>query len=121
MVNEKYYEGYEGDEEILFRLYVNKEEVESVGIWGGYFSTIIKLIPPQDGGWVGFPYYYHLNSGWHDEENWYVPDIDLFYKQLQLIDENALAYNVDKEVLDLIRSMFSKAKDFHGDITISCY
>lgn len=121
MVNEKYYEGYEGDEEILFRLYVNKEEVESVGIWGGYFSTIIKLIPPQDGGWVGFPYYYHLNSGWYDEENWYVPDIDLFYEQLQLIDENALAYNVDKEVLDLIRSMFSKAKDFHCDITISCY
>lgn len=121
MVNEKYYEGYEGDEEILLRLYIDKEEVESVGIWGGYFSEIIKLIPPREEGWVGFSYYYHLNSGWYDEENWFVPDIDLFYEQLQLIDENALAYNVDKEVLDLIRSMFSKAKDFHGDITISCY
>lgn len=32
MVNEKYYEGYEGDEEIFFRLYINKKEVESVGI-----------------------------------------------------------------------------------------
>ena len=121
MVNEKYYEGCEGDEEILFRLYIGKKEVESVGIWGGYFSTIIELIPPKEEGWVGFSYYYHLNSGWYDEENWYVPDIDLFYEQLQETDENKLAYNADKEVLDLIRSMFSKAKNFCGEITISSY
>lgn len=57
----------------------------------------------------------------YDEENWCVPDIDLFHEQLQEIDENTLAYNADKEVLNLIRSMFSKAKNSHGDITISSY
>lgn len=55
MVNEKYYEGYEGDEEIFFRLYIDKEEVGSVGIWGGYFSTIIELIPPQEEGGLASP------------------------------------------------------------------
>lgn len=120
-MNERYYEGYEGDEEICFRLFVNKEEVESIGIWGGYFSTIIELIPPQKEGWVGFTYYYHLNTGWYDEENWNVPDIHLFYEQLQEIDENMLAYNEDKEVLHLICSMFRKAKESCGYITISSY
>ena len=78
------------------------------------------MIPPRENGWVGFSYYYHLNSGWYNEENWCVPNIDLFYEQLQEIDENTLAYNADKEVLNLIRSMFSKAKNSHGDIT-NCY
>lgn len=40
MVNEKYYEGYEGDEEILFRLCIDKEEVESVGIWAVTFPQL---------------------------------------------------------------------------------
>ena len=121
MVNEKYYEGYEGNEEIYFRLFINKREVESLGVWGGYFSAIVKLIPPQKEGWIGFPYYYHLNSGWYDEENWNVPDIDLFYKQLQKIDKSKLTYKEDKEVLYLICSMFKKAKESQGNITISSY
>lgn len=120
-MNESYYKGHEGDEEICFRLFINAEEIESIGIWGGYFSTIIKLIPPQKEGWIGFPYYYHLNIGWYDKENWIVPDINLFYEQLQKIDENMLEYKEDKEVLCLIRSIFKKAKESCGHITISSY
>lgn len=121
MMNERYYNGFDGDEEICLRLFINEYEVESVGIWGGYFSSIIKLIPPKNDGWSGFAYYFHLNTGWYDEENWEVPNIPLFYKQLCEIDESLLLYNEDKEVLHILQAMFKKAKDLYGRITISSY
>lgn len=121
MMNEKYYNGFEGDEEICFRLFINEKEVESIGVWGGYLSSIVKLIPAQKEGWIGLAYYYHLNIGWYDEENWVVPDIALFYEQLREIDENLLSFNEDKEVLYLLQSMFRRAKDLCGKITISSY
>lgn len=121
MIDERYYDGFEGDEEICIRLLINEVEVESIGIWGGYFSSIIKLISPQNEGWTGFAYYFHLNIGWYDEENWEVPNIPLFYKQLCEIDESMLSYNEDKEVLHILQAIFKKAKDTCGRITISSY
>lgn len=121
MINEKYYDGFEGDEEIFFRLYVQGEEVESLGIWGGYFSSIIKLISPRKDGWYGLAYYYHLNIGWYDEENWEVPNLALFYEQLIEVDETLLTHNEDKEVLHLLQKLFRKAIDNNGLITISSY
>ncbi len=121
MINERYYEGFEGDEEILLRLYVHDKEIEQLGVWSGYFNSIVQTIKPQKDGWTGLAYYYHLAIGWYDEENWVVPDLRLFYEQLMEVDEKLLVYNEDREVLHLLRCLFEKAIEKQGRITISSY
>ena len=43
-VNEKFYDGFEGEPKITFCLMENNCVVEKIGIWDGYFNEIIKLI-----------------------------------------------------------------------------
>lgn len=121
MINERYYEGFEGNEEILLRLYVHDKELEQLGVWSGYFNSIVETIKPQKDKWTGIAYYYYLDIGWYDEENWVVPDLRLFYEQLMEVDEKLLAYNEDREVLHLLRCLFEKAIEKQGRITISSY
>ena len=119
MINRKYYEGYEGAEEIIVTLSVPNSKTESYGIWDGYFDCIIESIKPTGPVWEGFLYYYHLCGGWYDEDDWLVPDLLLFHKQLLDIDENQLQFPRAKEVLELLRNLFQKAIDLEGQITMS--
>ena len=121
MINKKYYKGFEGEEEIVVNLILQEETVYSLGIWGCYFHSIIYQIPATQNGWDGFAYYFHLVTGWYDEDNWEVPNLPLFYKQLLDIDEKQLEYQEEKEILHILREMFLKAIDKQGKITITQY
>lgn len=119
-INEKYYNGFEGDEEIVFRLYIRDKEKEQLGIWGGYFNSIVELIKPDDKGWTGLAYYYHLDIGWYEEENWKIPDIELAYRQLLGIYKNIINEN-EKKILNIILKLLKKALKKCGFVTISSY
>ena len=47
-IDEKYYDGFEGEPEMIFTLVKINGDKEEFGIWDGYFSEIIKKIsmPP---------------------------------------------------------------------------
>ena len=119
MIDREYYWGYEGSGEIIVSRTLPEGETKSYGIWDGYFDCIIESIKPTGPHWDGFLYYYHLVIGWYDEDDWPVPDLRLFYKQLLGIDENELQFPRAKEVLRLLRNMFQQAIDYDGQITMS--
>jgi hypothetical protein len=79
-----FYSGYEGEGEIVFYHKSSQWDIEvcKLSMWVGYFDEIINSIPPnRQGFWEGIPYYYHLNTGFYDEENWECKDKEFFLAQ----------------------------------------
>ena len=52
-VNEIYYEGYEGEPEIIFIIENNGIKHKMIGVWDGFLNDILSDIKPTDKGWVG--------------------------------------------------------------------
>lgn len=117
-INEKYYNGFEGESEIIFSLIENDITIEKIGIWDGYFNAIMELVEPEENGWTGLAYYYHLYTGWYEEENWLIPNVLEAYKQLSNIDASELVYREEKEVLFLIVDVLKHAVENNGKVFI---
>ena len=117
-VNEKYYDGFEGEPEITFCLVENNSVAQKIGVWDGYFNSIMRLIQPEKEGWTGLAYFYHLYIGWYEEDNWFIPDILETYDQLANIDSNELVNREEKEVLILIVNMLKRAIEHNGKVYI---
>ncbi|SHK19153.1 hypothetical protein SAMN02745163_03392 [Clostridium cavendishii DSM 21758] len=118
-INEEYYDGFEGEPEMIFTLVKSNGQKEEFGIWDGYFSTIIKKVKPKENGWTGLAYYYHLYIGWYDESPWMVENLIESYEQLKEIDIESFENDEDKKVLVKIICMFKKAIDNGEKIYIS--
>lgn len=117
-INEKFYDGFEGEPEITFCLIENHVMIEKIGIWDGYFNEIIEKIRSGDGGWTGLAHFYHLYTGWYEEENWFIPDVLEVYRQLVNIDADELENREAKEVLCLVIRMLERAIDDNGKVCI---
>jgi hypothetical protein len=118
-IDEKYYDGFEGEPEMIFTLVKINGEKEGFGIWDGYFITIIEKVEPKENGWTGLAYYYHLYIGWFEENPWLVENLIESYEQLKEIDIESFEYNEDKEVLRKIMCLFKEAIDNGDKIYIS--
>ncbi len=118
-IDEKYYDGFEGDPEMIFTLVKSNGQKEEFGIWEGYFSTIIKKVKPKEIGWTGLAYYYHLYTGWYEESPWIVNNLVESYEQLKEIDIESFVYDKEKEVLEIIIYLFEKAINNQGTLFIS--
>lgn len=117
-VNEKYYDGFEGEPEITFCLIKDDIIIEKVGIWDGYFNEIMKLVRPEKEGWTGLAYFYQLYTGWYEDDNWSIPNISEAYKQLANINSNELVNREEKEVLILVINLLKRAVDNNGKVYI---
>lgn len=107
MINNTYYSGFEGEPEIQFIL--NRGSGNYVlSIWEGYFDRIMSLLKPDDTGWTGIAYYYHMYTGWYDEDMWIVEDIIDSYNKFKSIPKEHLCKN-SKAVLEEICKLFSEA------------
>lgn len=118
-VDERYYDGFEGEPEMMFTLLKNNGEKREFGIWDGYFVSIIEKVQPRINGWTGLAYYYHLDIGWFEESPWLVKNILESYEQLKEIDINSLEEDEDKEVLEKIMVMFKEAIENDEKVYIS--
>ncbi|MBD7912075.1 dihydroorotate dehydrogenase (quinone) [Clostridium cibarium] len=118
-IDEKYYIGFEGEPEIIFSLLKSNGEKEEFGIWDGYFSTIIEKVEPNENGWTGLAYYYHLDIGWFEESPWLVENLIESYEQLKEINIESFEYDEDKDVLRKIIIMFKEAIDNDEKVYIS--
>ncbi len=116
--NDKFYDGFEGEPKITFCLMENDIIVEEVGIWDGYFNKIMNLVRPERERWTGLAYYYHLYTGWYEEDNWLIPNILETYEQLVNIDSGELENKEEKEILDLVVNLLKRAIDNNGKVYI---
>ena len=84
-----FYAGFEGEPEVTF---VRTGTIEqSLHAWDGYFSQVLEAIEPgTDGQWHGLVLHYHLETGWYDEENFEVKDVELFATQLATLNISLL-------------------------------
>ena len=118
VVNTKFYDGFEGEPQITFCLLEEDVITEKVSIWDGYFNEIMKMIQPEKEGWTGLAYYYHLYSGWYEEDEWFIPNILDAYEQLASINIAEVKYEEEKEILFLVTKHIKKAIDHGGRVYI---
>lgn len=118
-VDERYYDGSEGEPEMIFTLLKKNGEKKEFGIWDGYFVTIIEKVEPKINGWTGLAYYYHLDIGWFEESPWLAENLLDSYEQLKEIDINSFKDDKDKEVLNKIITIFKEAIDNEDKVYIS--
>lgn len=117
-INEKYYHGFEGEPEMMFCLLENDVIVEKIGIWEGYFYFIMQLVQPEEEGWTGLAYFYHLCIGWYEEENWMIPDLEEAHRQLANLNPGELTEGEAGEALVIIRNLLKRAIDKNGKVCI---
>ena len=104
--NYSYYEGYEGEGEIVFYI----EHDQAIHIWEGYFDDIYDT-PTLDGnGWKGFTRDYHQFEGVFSEDGG-ITEIDPseYLEDLMLYKEKAFEFEETTEVFNLMVSFLEEA------------
>lgn len=119
-INEKYYDDFWGEPSMEFYRMENDVIAEKFTIWEGYFYYIMQLVLPEEEGWTGLAYFYHLHTGWYDEENWLIPNIAEAYRQLEKLNPRELP-DEEQEVLALILNMLKRAMDTNGKVYIDYF
>ncbi|MES2638741.1 MAG: hypothetical protein V4850_04645 [Myxococcota bacterium] len=69
-----FYQGFEGEPELIVELRVARARKATVRAWTGYFDELMALVPPSAEGWTGLALHYHLCTGWQEENEWIDPD-----------------------------------------------
>lgn len=101
--NNKFYEGFEGEEEVEFSVTVGN--METLHIWEGYFSDIF-CEPSLDGkGWHGFTRDYNQCEGAFDDAGEaIISNLQEYIDDLKIYENRKFKFEETKEVYDLICS-----------------
>lgn len=81
MLNRKYYEGFEGEPELIL---VNEEN--KLIIWNGFFEAILDALLETNLEKEGIIKEYFYHEGWYDDSPWVIKDVQLTIKQLKSFD-----------------------------------
>lgn len=118
-IDESYYEGFEGEPEIIFYLELQGEYLKKFGVWDGYFDEIIEKIEFGEKGWEGLAYYYHLFIGWYEESPWLIPNLQEAYEQIINIDIKKFNEKEEKDIIIKIARLMEEAIERKGNVYIS--
>ncbi len=113
----RYYDGFEGEPEIRF-IYKKGSDSKILVMWEGYFDQIMRLMGPDESGWTGLAYYYHMYLGWYEESPWAVEDLQMALKQFESIDCRKLCSEA-KEILGIICDMLREADSNSFEVFIA--
>lgn len=106
VINRRYYDGFEGEPEIQF-ICSKGSDSEVLVIWEGYFDQIMELVRPEESGWTGLAYYYHMDLEWNDGP-WEIEDLHMALLQFKSIDNQKLRSRA-KEILVLLCDILEEA------------
>ena len=108
MHNYKYYDGYEGEPEII--LCAKDINMEILHIWDGFWDDIFGN-PPDDGrGWIGFTRDYNQCEGAFDTEGeGFVTNLYEYAKDLISYKVKEFDFKETYAVYDLLCSWFEEA------------
>lgn len=120
--DERYYEGFEGEPEIVFIVSHNGTEYKRVGSWEGYFDDMLQRVKPEQEGWTGLAYYFHVgmyeDEQWLKDRPWHVSDLHLALRQLREIERDRLEFKDTAHVLELLIELIKNAIDNEDEISI---
>lgn len=100
LVDNRYYNGFEGEPEIQF-VYKKDNDTDIFIIWEGYFDQIMRLIKPDENGWNGMAYCYNMYTGWYEKSPWNIENLHLALRQFESIEE----YMLNKEAADVLKKI----------------
>lgn len=102
LLNRKYYEGFEGEPELVL---VNEEN--KFIIWNGYFEAILDALLEINLEKEGIIKEYFNHEGWYDESPWAIKDIQLTIEQLKSFDLSKVKQsdNIKNVLPDLVQEI----------------
>lgn len=101
-----YYNGYEGEGEIIIRL----EMEEEVHIWEGYFEDIYDIPSLTGNGWKGFTRDYNQLEGIFSEEDIIMGiNPEEYLEDLMLYKDKQFEFAETIDVFKLIKSLLEKS------------
>lgn len=121
-IDERYYNGFEGEPEIIFIISNNGTEYKRVGFWDGYFNDMLREVKPTDEGWTGIAYYFHVGmfekEQWLEDKPWHISNLPSVLYQLQTIKRDKIEWQETINVLDLLIDLIKKAIENNEEISI---
>ena len=115
-----WYSKFNGEPEIQIKLYDNSGYVKTtVNIWEGYFNDILFAIPPLEGVWGELSLPFHTCSGWYDNDEWTITNVDRAILELKSIDRQHIE-DVEWQILKKLIEIFEHAYKHKARLTISC-
>ena len=106
-IDDRYYNGFEGEPEIHF-ICRKGNDCDIFVMWEGYFDQIMRTIRPNENGWTGLAYCYHMYSGWYEESPWAIENLQMALKQFEAVDSRTLCVEAS-EILKILCDMFKEA------------
>ncbi len=110
----KYYEGYEGEKEIIISL---PDIVYH--FWDGYFEDIFGNPQSTENGWIGFTRDYNeFINAFEDECIECVVEAEEYLKDLTLYQNQSFSYNETADVLNCLITIMTTAKEKHTYVLV---
>ena len=123
-INEKYYSGFEGEEEFIFFTADSEGRKRGYGIWCGYTGAVTDGIKPEEYGFIGLQLYWHVdmyNEELCPDDIFTFSDPALVYRQLAAVDKSKLRFLPESgEVLEILKYMFKAASDSGEKVYVCC-
>ena len=114
-IDEKYYSGFEGEEEYVFFTFDEKGIRRGYGIWGGYLGAAVDGIKPESYGFAGLQLYYHVdmfNEELCPDDIYEFKYPEFVYGQLASVDKSSLKFLPESaEVTDVLKEFFHNAAE----------
>lgn len=115
--NNKFYEGYEGETEVIFQ--VLGDNNTSIHLWNGYIDDIMNHQPgTEDDFKNGLSRDWNTLEGPYSDENNNVIDIDDYYNDLLRFAGVKFKYEETKEVYDLVMYFLKQAKENNQEVEV---
>ncbi len=116
--NTIFYEGYEGEGEIILTLSSPENKI-TIHVWDGYFDDIFGNPIGSDTGWIGFTKDYQESVRTFDgEEQISFPAISEYLSDLKKYENHSFSYSETKDCLNLLIAFFEKALNSSLEITV---
>mgnify|MGYP004521768071 CR=1 FL=1 len=117
--NTIFYEGYEGEGEIILSLSDPKNKT-TIHVWDGYFEDIFGNPIKSDAEWIGFTKDYQESVRTFDgEERIAFPTLSEYLSDLKNYENHSFSYPESRDCLNLLISFFEKALSASLEITVT--
>lgn len=106
MLNNKYYDGYEGEERI--KIWFEDDNSEEIGfiIWNGFFNTILEGCFYSDFQKYGIIECYYNQNGFYDEI-WEMIHPEIVLEELRRFNDNSLDTQ-NKEIIVIVKEVIGQ-------------
>lgn len=106
MLNNKYYDGYEGEERI--KIWFEDDNSEEIGfiIWHGFFNTILEGCFYSDFQKNGIIECYYNQNGFYDEI-WEMIHPEIVLEELRRFNDNSLDTQ-NKEIIVIVKEVIGQ-------------